>query len=417
MSGTFSGYTQTSRLIDVTNASPEEKLVYVDEHIPDLLALPRGIELTKTQAYKQGQLILQDKASCFPAFLLLDDSDTCSQGDILDACAAPGNKTTHLASILSQLSTAAGPAASTSDVRIFACERDRHRSLTLQKMVTLSGVENMVTVLARQDFLALDPADSRFENVTHLLLDPSCSGSGIVGRDEMLALQLPEDPKLPTANPTVMDGVARTKGVSKKRKRPNKSESDEKSGYQEEISTSGSSNPQSEEIIRDVDTTRLQKLANLQTRMIEHAFSFPAARRITYSTCSIHVQENEVVVSRALRTEVARQRAWRVLGLDEQPYGMKKWTHRGLNLSAAIAEDLDPAQKGAFHCLSEEERQACIRCHASDEEGTMGFFVCGFIRERDTAYSNGEAERGAPSHVKDEDWEGFSDDEVVQLVY
>jgi putative methyltransferase len=230
----------------------------------------------------------------------------------------------------------------------------------------------------------------------------------------MPALQLPEDPKLLNAALTVMDSVVRRKGVSKKRKRPHTFESDGNSGYRKEISLSGNSDTQSEEITRDVGITRLEKLSNLQTRMIEHAFSFPAANRITYSTCSIHVQENEVVVSRALRTEIAQQRGWRVMRREEQPDGLKRWPYRGLDISTAIAADLDPSREGALHCLSEEDRQACIRCHAGDEEGTMGFFVCGFTRKEDASYSNGEAGRGAPRYVEDDDWEGFSDDGDVR---
>lgn len=53
------------------------------------------------------------------------------------------------------------------------------RSKTLQKMVAAAGAGDVVTVLPGQDFLALDPvADPRFENVTGLLLDPSCSDAG-----------------------------------------------------------------------------------------------------------------------------------------------------------------------------------------------------------------------------------------------
>ncbi|KAE9408384.1 hypothetical protein BT96DRAFT_697710 [Gymnopus androsaceus JB14] len=36
------------------------------------------------------------------------------------------------------------------------------------------------------DFLAIDPMDSKYSKVTHILLDPSCSGSGIVNRLDYL---------------------------------------------------------------------------------------------------------------------------------------------------------------------------------------------------------------------------------------
>lgn len=416
MSSTFSEYIRTPRLADVTNVSPEARLVYLDQHVPDLIALPPGTEVAKTQAYKDGKLILQDKASCFPAFLLLGGSDDPNQGDILDACAAPGNKTTHLASILLQQSIVMNSATPNSEPKIFACERDPYRSQTLHKMMVVAGAETVVTILAKQDFLALDPGDARFKNVTHLLLDPSCSGSGIVGRDGMPALQLPKDPKVSKAGGSTVDGMAVGRGVSKKRKRHNESEGNGKGGDPEWLPPSPSFDLTNEEVHCEVDFARLDKLATLQTKIIEHAFSFPAARRITYSTCSIHVQENEAVVSRALRGEVARHRGWRVMREEEQPDGMRRWPHRGLALPD-ITEDLVSSQEAVSNELEEEERRACIRCHAGDEEGTMGFFVCGFIRETKRIDFNGAGEKTsgeAMSYRDDEEWEGFSNDGDVQ---
>jgi putative methyltransferase len=406
MSTTFSGYNKKSRLGDVISAYPEEKFVYIDPHVPDLLALSPGTELTKTEAYKDGQVILQDKASCFPASLLLHSPDNCDHGGILDACAAPGNKTTHLASILSERSITTDSSISTADRKIFACERDPYRSQTLEKMVTLAGAEKVVRILAKQDFLALDPADARFKSVTHLLLDPSCSGSGIVGRDERPVLQLPKDPKLNKTGANAVYGKSPGKGISKKRKRQNEPESNDKVEGHGGNPASPSFDLTHEKAHSEVESVRLEKLANLQTKIIEHAFSFPAARRITYSTCSIHVHENEAVVSRALRGDVARKREWRVLRQEEQPDGMRRWPHRGVDPLETQAGDTESFQKTAFYGLSEEERRACIRCHAGDEEGTMGFFVCGFIREGKACHLNGEVER----NEEDGEWGGFSDD-------
>ena len=416
---TFFGYTQTSKLTDVISASPEGKVVYVDLHIPDLLALLPGTELIKTQGYKKGELVLQDKASCFPAYLLLDDADVYDGCDILDACAAPGNKTTHLASILSQQSISTDSAGPNSKPTIFACERDPLRSETLRKRVILSGAGNVVTVLAKQDFLALDPDDARFTNVTHLLLDPSCSGSGIVGRDDMLVFRLPEDPKIKTADPIAADAKALGAVASKKRKRNTESGSNGKVGLDGGTSVSQSSDLETEEVPRDVDFERLNRLANLQTKIVEHAFSFPAARRITYSTCSIHTQENEAVVARALSAEIARRRGWRIMRREEQPDGLRRWPCRGLVLGDQGDGDPGSAQRAAAHNLSEEEKEACIRCQAGDEEGTMGFFVCGFIRESTETEVNGARERIAGQRMSDEEdgeWGGFSDDENSQAI-
>jgi putative methyltransferase len=343
--------------------------------------------------------------------LLLGNSASHNVGDIFDACAAPGNKTTHLASIICHQSTATNSVRSDFGLKIFACERDPLRSETLRKMVNVAGADSVVTVLAKQDFLALDPDDARFTNVTHLLLDPSCSGSGIVGRDDMPVLQLPEDPRLSKTDLVSADGKVRGKSAPNKRKRQGESESNGKFGYRD---------LESEEVPREVDSARLDRLANLQTKIIEHAFSFPAARCITYSTCSIHGQENEAVVLRALSGNVATERGWRVMRRDEQPDGLTRWPHRGRDLEDRKDGNLESSQTTSPRGLSEDEKQACIRCQIGDEEGTMGFFVCGFVRDS-TETEVKRVEEESPgwrmSHEVDEEWAGFSDDETIKSIH
>ena len=52
----------------------------------------------------------------------------------------------------------------------------------------------------------------------------------------------------------------------------------------------------------DPPQERLDKLAGLQTRLLLHALSFPKAKRVVYSTCATSVTENEAVVAKVLAT-------------------------------------------------------------------------------------------------------------------
>jgi 25S rRNA (cytosine2278-C5)-methyltransferase len=65
-----------------------------DEHIPNLFLLKKNVDLHKSKLLQKGMIVIQDKASCFPAFLLSNVVDELNiSGNIIDTCAAPGNKT------------------------------------------------------------------------------------------------------------------------------------------------------------------------------------------------------------------------------------------------------------------------------------------------------------------------------------
>ncbi|KAJ6088649.1 hypothetical protein N7486_009910 [Penicillium sp. IBT 16267x] len=372
MRTTFSTYRHVDSLAELAPEGDDRKsqhLLYVDPHIPDLVAVPYGADFTSSAAYKNGEIILQDKASCFPAYLLLGDRGTKDpwQGDLVDGCAAPGNKTTHLASLLAKQQK------DKPRKQIISMDASRMRSKTLQKMVTMAGADSTVTVLQGQDFLALDPMDERFEQVTGLLLDPSCSGSGIIGRDDVPQLTLPKAAASKAPNP---------KGRGKKRKR-----GDDKDEMEESKPTAASSalntSPSDENDIAtdSVDQERLTKLSNLQARIVEHALSFPTATHVTYSTCSIHLIENEAVVERVLASDVAKEGGWRLLRRDEQPSGLRKWTHRGVRRDRETGENAESDATPATVDLSDGDLEACLRCWSGDAEGLGGFFVAGFVRD------------------------------------
>jgi 25S rRNA (cytosine2278-C5)-methyltransferase len=283
-------------------------------------------------------------------------------------------------------------------------------------MLDRAGALDQVKVLASQDFLALVPQEQRFSHVTHLLLDPSCSGSGILGRDDIPTLVLPKDKPRKVSersqakeeNGTDDDLPDRIGNKKRKRAAPS-----------QKLSLDGDAN-QSSTTSPSIDTERLQKLSNIQTQIIEHAFRFPSAQLVTYSTCSIHATENEMVTLRALNSAAARKRCWRLLQRDEQPDGLKIWPHRGHDLDRERYDGF-LAETWATVTVAEKEnfREACIRCKPGGPEGTMGFFVVGFVRDPitadDSVEENGPAEQDEDEdddedETEDDEWEGFSAD-------
>ncbi|CAE7049894.1 unnamed protein product [Rhizoctonia solani] len=77
---------------------PQKKQFLLDRHVPDLLIFNGDYELHYDEAYKSGKVIAQDKASCFPAFIL--DPPAGNGACVIDATAAPGNKTSHISALM-----------------------------------------------------------------------------------------------------------------------------------------------------------------------------------------------------------------------------------------------------------------------------------------------------------------------------
>ncbi|KAI0123871.1 NOL1/NOP2/sun family protein [Xylariales sp. AK1849] len=344
LESTFKECTRVLAIKDVISASG--KPLYIDEHIPNLVAVSPSFEIIKTDAYKSGAIILQDKASCFPAYLL---DPRFEDGDVIDSCAAPGNKTTHLASIVhSRL-----PEGEDSPPKVYAFERNGHRAKTLENMVKLAGGKHIIRIGPRQDFLKVDPEASLYKNVGCLLLDPSCSGSGIVGRDSLPTLHLP------ALGQSALQKVSKDQSRKRKRTADEATETEARlliddDGQQTVVS--------SEQELK----ARLDTLSSFQLALLRHAFEFPAAKKITYSTCSIHAQENEQVVMKALNSDIARDRGWRILTRDRQVRGMSEWPVRGSTEAAHGDKTI---------------ADACIRSYKDDGRGVMGFFVAAFVRD------------------------------------
>ncbi|KUJ20950.1 S-adenosyl-L-methionine-dependent methyltransferase [Mollisia scopiformis] len=355
---TFAGY-EYATTVDAVRQRGSKRL-FIDNNIPNLLAITPSIDMSKSDAYRSGDIIFQDKASCFPAYLL---DPLPEDGDIVDTCSAPGNKTTHIAAIL--LAHNSEPDECSQSIHAF--EKNKGRAETLEKMVNVAGSQPWTKLHPGQDFLKTDPDSPAYKNVGALLLDPSCSGSGIVGRDEMPELHLPnlkEAAKTGSKPPKKGGKAAEPKDESRKRKRE-----DNASSLEVMVDDDGEVTAvNSEEDLR----VRLEALSKFQLELLFHAFKFPAARKITYSTCSIHAEENESVVQKALAHPTAKERGWRIQKRSEQIRGMREWPVRGL-IEACNSND--------------ELADACIRANKDDEHGTMGFFLAGFVRDQPEAVS------------------------------
>jgi 16S rRNA (cytosine967-C5)-methyltransferase len=119
--------------------------------------------LVKTDAYRNGELTIQDESSMLVAHALELEKNM----KVLDACAAPGGKTTHIAELL----------GGTGEVH--ALDLHKHKVKLIDENASRLGLSNIFTA-------ALDSrkAGEQFEKESfdRILVDAPCSGLGVLRR-------------------------------------------------------------------------------------------------------------------------------------------------------------------------------------------------------------------------------------------
>lgn len=119
--------------------------------------------LKELEIYKNGEIYLQSLSSMLPPIILNPKEST----DILDMCAAPGGKTTQLASLTNN------------NANITACEMNKIRCERLKYNIEK---QNATSVYIMQE-------DSRkindFFSFDSILLDAPCSGSGTLNLEDV----------------------------------------------------------------------------------------------------------------------------------------------------------------------------------------------------------------------------------------
>lgn len=119
-------------------------------------------EITKSRAFREGRVAIQDEASQLVAALLAGAAPNARS--VLDCCAAPGGKSAALAQRL--------PKAT-----IFAAEIHPHRARLLRRMCAGSGAGDRIRIVVAD--ATAPPFIGKFDAV---LADLPCSGTGTLAR-------------------------------------------------------------------------------------------------------------------------------------------------------------------------------------------------------------------------------------------
>jgi len=145
------------------------------EVTPDGIVATSGGNLAFTEAFKSGLCTVQDESSMLVAALL----DPAPGMRVLDCCAAPGGKSTHLAERMGDKG------------EIVACDIHPHKKELIDGAARRLGLSSVHTVVADAAKL-----HERFEpeSFDRILLDAPCSGFGVIRRKpDIKWTKTPED--------------------------------------------------------------------------------------------------------------------------------------------------------------------------------------------------------------------------------
>jgi 16S rRNA (cytosine967-C5)-methyltransferase len=129
---------------------------------PEAIVIEKGT-VQQTEGFREGLFTIQDESSMLAAHAL----DVKEGMDVLDACAAPGGKSTHIAQLMKNSG------------RITALDIHTHKIKLIEDQAKRLGISNIDAVnldsrKAREKF-----GERKFDRI---LVDAPCSGFGVIRR-------------------------------------------------------------------------------------------------------------------------------------------------------------------------------------------------------------------------------------------
>lgn len=148
---------------NILKTTAEELAAKLDGEVIDGGAVKcRGFDIAKNPLYRDGYFSVQDKAAMDAAVVL----DPQAGETIIDICAAPGGKTTHIAELMGNKG------------RVLAFDLYEHKVELIRKNAARLGIDIIDAKV--QDAAVFDK--SLAKSADRVLCDAPCSGLGIIGR-------------------------------------------------------------------------------------------------------------------------------------------------------------------------------------------------------------------------------------------
>ncbi|MCM3767973.1 16S rRNA (cytosine(967)-C(5))-methyltransferase RsmB [Neobacillus niacini] len=161
---------QTAR-VNLTKISRVECVQLLEEEgyqiekspiIPEAIRALKG-NLASSMAYKYGMLTIQDESSMLATYALGAEENEF----VLDACAAPGGKSTHIAEKMQNTG------------EVISVDLHQHKVRLINENARRLGLSNVKTNVSDSRLL---PEKFKHETFHRILLDAPCSGLGVMRR-------------------------------------------------------------------------------------------------------------------------------------------------------------------------------------------------------------------------------------------
>lgn len=350
----------------------------IDPVVPNLLRMDGVCHIdavTQHNLLQNGSLVFQDRASCLSTVVADVKPGMC----ILDACAAPGSKTLHCIDMLRGKG------------RVIAVEKDIRRAATLIKRIKLctslcgpflclgcsASAENAIMKQipvplkgpqGQTGKIFLQKCDS-----TSSITNPPHSLQSCFFRDASFNLIVEVivgdflDVKPTNARSSCLCEACLKQNV----KLETVNESPPIDVVLVDPSCSGTGLPLHTTLVHnDAGGERIQKLAAFQRRVLSHALSqFPTAKCVCYSTCSVDVRENEMVVS-AVLDKLSTEREYVVVDIKDKCWRRNSDDQEACKYLAGVQKEHMP-QLSIFY-------QQCFHSHP-DADDCRGFFLAKLV--------------------------------------
>lgn len=140
----------------------EGMLVKEGQWCPEAIIIHNISNIEKNKSFQKGLFQVQDQSSMLVAHIL----NPLKEQLIIDLCAAPGGKTTHIATLMSNTG------------KIIARDVHEHKLILMNQNIQRLEISNIKLEL----FNALDLDENIIQKADAVLLDAPCSGLGIIRR-------------------------------------------------------------------------------------------------------------------------------------------------------------------------------------------------------------------------------------------